>query len=124
MKTKITIVIAILTFCIGCGSGLRYIMKSRAISIITEPTGAQVHLVNPFSSEEIWIGSTPLSNIKVPVITGATGDTTKRQLYAVFANMDSVAVIIKKEGYKTFSTRLGVKEDEVLEHKIELEPLK
>jgi len=114
----------VLLACLGCNSGPEYEWAKRQISIDTVPGGAEVYQDNIFDADKkIWLGTTPLVDSTVAVLTGMTWRGSARDLPGVIASTNSVAVTITKDGYQPYRSRLGVKEDETVKHVIELEPV-
>lgn len=114
----------VLLICIGCDSGLKYKMSDRRISIDTIPSKANVYQADIFdNNKKIWIGTTPLENQTVYVLTGVKGKTSRVNAYSSAAALNMIFVTIEKEGYKPYWKRLAVEESKTLEYKIELEPL-
>jgi hypothetical protein len=99
-------------------------MGDRRISIDTTPSKANVYQADIFNNnQKIWLGTTPLENQTVYVLTGVKGKTSRVNAYSSAAAMNMVLVFIEKEGYKPCWKRLAVEENKTLEYKIELEPL-
>ena len=77
MKSFITVAICAMVLVSGCtmfNSPSKYQIDQRTISIDSEPSGANVYLVNPITDKETLLGTTPLTRQPVPVITGVKGE--------------------------------------------------
>ena len=101
----------------GCQTELKHKFRRREISIETEPSGARVFQVEFATRQKLFLGTTPLFNQTVLVLTDTEGyshDPVTVNLAASEQNM--VRVIIEKDGYKPYESRLYPKENEVVMH--------
>ena len=106
----------------GCQPELKHKFSRRAVSIETEPSGARVSQVEFATRERLFLGTTPILNQTVLVLTNTTGSSHDPvAVNFAAAEQDMVRVIIEKDGYKPYESRLYTKEDEVVVHKITLE---
>ena len=106
----------------GCQPELKHKFSRRAVSIETEPSGARVSQVEFATKQKLFLGTTPILNQTVLVLTDTRGYSHDPVTVNIAASeQDMVRVIIEKDGYKPYESRLYTKENEVVTHKITLE---
>lgn len=121
MKTIIMIIgLSILFIASGCQANLG--MKTRTITIESNPSGAGVYLVSVENNEEIFIGHTPLVNQAVSVPTKIIHQDTP-YLQNIATQLDRARVVVRKRGYRSCTTNLATDQYLMIPHKIELEPI-
>jgi len=97
-----------------------YTIEKRLISIETEPSGANVWQWGPVSQKSIWLGTTPLLEQSVAVLTSVDG-LGLEDMETVIPKLDRVQVKIQKDGFKEYNGNLRTSAEEILVHEITLE---
>jgi|GEM_PF-3224909 len=121
MKSIITIIgLSILFIASGCQTNLG--MKTRTITIESDPPGAGVYIVSVENQQEIFIGNTPLVNQTVSVPTKILHQETA-YLQNIASQLDRVRVVVRKRGYKSCTTNLATDQYVMIPHEIDLEPI-
>ena len=98
--------------------------EDRSITIETEPAQARVSLVAPVTREVKELGTTPLADKPVFVMTSFESDeVSPAELSRLFAERGTVHVVIEKEGYQTYDGYLTTESGKTVTHKITLTPV-
>jgi hypothetical protein len=111
----------------GCSNNQRfsYSFKSdqRHVTITTQPTNASVFQRSFVDNSLISLGKTPLKAVPVTVLTGAKfSKTSPSRLNNTYRHLNSVVVLIEKDGYEPYSGPLRADPNETVEHHITLVP--
>ncbi len=128
MKKLIAVVCVSVLMCAiaGCRTSRKFSFKTTGmrVTILTEPAGAEVYQKLPLpGTSQRFIGSTPLENIVVQVVTSIKGDGMSPATFqSMTRQVGNLVVEIRKDGYKRHSTMLAVDPKKTLEHRIDLEP--
>lgn len=105
----------------GCETSVKVEGEVRSISIETEPGQARVCLVAPVTREVKELGTTPLADKQVFVMTVfEEGDVSPGEKSRLFAERNTAHVIIEKEGYETYEGYLATEPGKTVAHKITL----
>jgi len=93
----------------GCGPSVRVNGRMAPITVETEPPGARVYQVHPFSGERVSLGTTPLVGAQVFVLTKMEArEVTPAEMAGLMADMNAVHLVIEKDGYETWDGRLSM----------------
>ena len=99
-------------------------IRQRHITIITEPEGATVTQLNLPGQASTNLGTTPIEDQPVIVVTEVT--RMKNMPYAKAAELmrrvGNVVVSIKKDGYQPYRGTLKTEAQETVTHRITLHP--
>ena len=94
------------------------------LTVITEPSGADVYAVEPLTSVRTHLGRTPLHDASVLVIHELTFHNMDSAPANVLAShLGGVGILIQKEGYRDYRGILSVPPGTSAEHTITLEPI-
>jgi len=120
-KTVLILCLSAVTLLVGCHSGPEYRFARRKISIDTEPAGARVYQIGPLTGQSLFLGTTPLRQQSVAVLT-YVNKTSQRGVEKITSQMEMARVRIEKEGFKDYESNLWTSEKETVKHLINLEP--
>lgn len=125
MKKSIYLVAGIVIFLTGCSSTPKFKcnMDTRRVTIITEPTGAMVTQINPFHQPSTLLGSTPIRDRSVMIVSKITKmkNMSFHETKKLMEQVDNVVVRIEKDGYETYYGTLRTDPQETVIHTIELQ---
>ena len=108
----------------GCKSDFSYSVDTMQVSLETEPEGARVYQIAPFSSSRVFMGTTPIEGLTVTVLTklefrnlsmAAAGD--------LMTKLGKVEVVIEKAGYESFRGYLSTGKEKPVSHRVILDPV-
>ena len=108
----------------GCKSDFSYSVDTMQVSLETEPEGARVYQIAPFSSSRVFMGTTPFEDLTVTVLTklefrnlsmAAAGD--------LMTKLGKVEVSIEKAGYQSFRGHLSTGKEKPVSHRVILDPV-
>lgn len=119
-------VIALLLW-LGCSNNQRYrynfTSDQRFVTITTEPSNASVFQKSFVDNSMVSLGKTPLKGVPVVVLTGAKfKKASAARVNNTHRQLNSVVVLIEKEGYESYSGPLRTDPNEIIEHHIRLVP--
>ena len=125
MKTLLLVMIAT-TLLGGCSSNPKFSfdIETRCVTILTDPEGAAVTQINPVGAPSSKLGTTPLKDRSVMIVSKITKaknlsyGTTK----ALMEQVGNVVVRIEKDGYETYNGTLKTDPEETIVHSITLQP--
>ena len=110
--------IVLLTALTGCQP--RFSFENRKISIITTPPGAEVYQINSAYRHDTFLGTTPIKNQPVSVLSRVKGRLTSTDKDWFTSQINMINVRIEKEGYKTYRGNLATDPEETIKHTIPL----
>ena len=125
--TLSTLLFAIM-FSAACGCGMnkpsgKFKLTSRRITIHTQPEGAEVTQLRPLGQPSSSLGKTPINDLSVSVMTNFTMKNMPfSQAQELIRHGGNVVVLIKRDGYETYSGTLKTDPNETVVHNIELQP--
>jgi len=125
MRTFASFMFGLFLLGMGCSSAptFKYDFKTQPVTIITEPTGAEVWQTFPLGQPNVRLGVTPLEKVNVIVIeTVSMNQMPASDAANALRYLGNIGVEIRKEGYKPYVSLLAVKKNEKNEHRITLEP--
>ena len=108
----------------GCKSDFSYSVDTVQLSLETEPEGARVYQIAPFSNSRVFMGTTPIEGLTVTVLTklefqnlsmAAAGD--------LMTKLGKVEVVIEKAGYESFRGHLSTGKEKPVSHRVILDPV-
>ena len=106
----------------GCASGPRATMEPRTLSVESSPSGAKVYRVGPVTEERYLVGTTPIQEQRVDVLTSYRGSfISERGLERMAARIGRLHLVVEKPGYAVHETVLSVDSDEPYAYHAELE---
>lgn len=121
MLRPFLIAVPLAMMCGACAHHVAYTYEGRHTSIDTDPPGARVYQLAPGTGERIDLGTTPIRDQPVMVITGANVGPHTQDIPALYAQHEIVRVEISKPGYRTYYGNLTTGPKETITHKIILE---
>ena len=123
MKRCIAAVMCALAL-VGCASKNKqsYKVSGRVITLRTEPAGARVTQIAAPMGDPVKLGTTPLVNQPVMVMTSMKGTFSSPQAGQLMSQMNVAHVRIEKDGYQPYEGNLATDPKRVTEHVIKLEP--
>lgn len=119
-RFKLSSILLVLIFSVGCQSNFG--MKTRTISIESNPQGADVYVVSFENGDEIFIGHTPIFNQEVLVPTKVS-HVSKAHIKNLTAQLDRARVIIRKRGFVSCTKNLATDQYVMIPHVIDLMPI-
>lgn len=126
MRTLSVIVLICAGLIIGCDSStkLEFGLENRRVTIITEPEGASVTQLRPMSLGMTLLGTTPLNEQSVVIVSKIkkVHNLPYHDTVRLLEHVGNVVVTIEKKGYKSYSGILETKPDQTVVHKIILMP--
>ena len=123
--TIITLCFAISLLTFGCNQPKgSFDLAPRKITIITEPEGAEVLQKRPLGQSSTKLGTTPINELTVNVMTNIKYKNMPfNETQELLNHRNNVVVTIKKEGYKQYYGILSTKAGETSVHNIKLQPV-
>ena len=110
----------------GCGMNkpsAKFKLVPRRITIHTQPAGADVTQLRPLGQRSSSLGKTPINDLSVSVMTNFTMKNMPfSKAHELIRHGGNVVVLIKKDGYETYSGTLKTEPNETAVHNIELQP--
>ncbi len=118
----------LMVLALGCNQNPKwnFNIDTRRITIETEPAGANVTQINFQGTPPTNLGTTPLENTPVVVITKLkkAKNLSYSQVEDLMRRVGTVFVRIEKPGYQTYSAPLSTEAGRTVSYKIILEKLK
>jgi len=126
-KLKILTVLFVIALLCGCSSKSKrrfnIDLSQRRVTIRTEPTGARVKQLRFINQSQIDLGTTPLVNLPVMVISKAKfNNLPGNEGQRLLEHANNLVVIIEKDGYEPYRATLSTRPNETIEHSITLTP--
>jgi len=124
-KYRILAVLFVIGFLYGCSTTPKgnFDLSQRHVTIRTEPAAARVTQLRPLGQVPIDLGSTPLVNRPVFVITKIKMKNMPfNDAQKLLEHANNLVVVIKKDGYDPYRATLVTKPNEIVEHSIKLVP--
>ncbi len=111
---------------VGCNTPLiRGDLEQRRVTITTEPPGATVSQIYPLDESETILGTTPLNEINVMIISytdfGKNVPASKANRF--LSHVNNLVVRIEKQGYESCQQILRTERGKTIEHNIVLQSL-
>lgn len=116
------ILLTVLIGLTGCSSRPRFSFELRKISIETVPSGAKVRQVNSVDDGEIFLGTTPIREQPVRVLSGVKGKLSSMSVDWMASQIQMLNVRIDKPGFESYRGNLATDPMKTIEHKIMLVP--
>ena len=111
---------------VGCNTPIiRGGHQQRCVTITTEPPGATVSQIYPLDESETILGTTPLNEINVMIISytdfGKNVPASKANRF--LSHVNNLVVRIEKQGYESCQQVLRTDRDKTIEHNIVLQSM-
>ena len=84
-----------------------YSYEQRFITLTTEPSDAQVTLVQPFGQPSVSLGRTPLDSYPVPVMMRLKSENIRVTAQEYAMHLGNAVVRIEHEGYESYFAPLS-----------------
>lgn len=124
MKTALWMMVILAFSLSGCSSTPKaaFDVDARRVTIITEPEGASVIQINPFSQTPTSLGQTPITDRSVMVVSKITKmkNLPYHETKNLMEQVGNVVVRIEKDGYETYTGTLKTSPTETVVHTIQL----
>ncbi len=105
----------------GCSSGPRFSYENRKVSIITTPSGAKVYQLNSALRNETFLGTTPVIDQPVRILTEVRGELNPSLKDWMVSQVTMLNVKIVKVGYREYEGNLATDSSKTSVHEIALE---
>ena len=126
MKTYLLTTVVAALFISGCSSTPKgsFDLATRRVTIVTKPEGAAVTQINPFHQPSTSLGTTPIEDRSVMVVSKITKmkNMPYHEAKKLFEQVGNVVVLVYKDGYKTYHGTLRTDPQETVIHTIKLQP--
>ncbi len=120
LRVGATTAVALLT---ACSAAPRVTLEPRTVSVFTDPPGAEVYRLGPLSDEKLLLGTSPVVEQTVDVLTRYRGRLISEDAFErMSARVGKVHLVIEKPGYRTHQQVLSLAADESKQYRAELEP--
>ena len=120
-NTALLISLALLIMLCGCSMSPRYSFEKRKVSIITQPNGAKVYQINSVYDHQTFIGTTPIMDQPVSILTEVRGSVTPVVMDLMASQIEMLKVRIEKPGYEDYLGNLATDPEKTITHKIPLD---
>jgi len=106
----------------GCMGSPKFTFENRRVTIITVPSGARVYQVNSIDKNEIFLGTTPIREQPVRVLTEVRGRLSSTAVDWMTSQIQMVNVRIIKPGYTDYEGNLATAPGKTFIHNLSLDP--
>ena len=107
---------------LGCAGRTRARLEPRRITVLSTPSGAEVYRVGPVTDRRFLVGTTPVQDQRVDVLTHYHGMfLTEADVEAMAARVGKVHLVIEKPGYRAHQAVIAMEEDEPKTYSVRLE---
>jgi len=114
-------VLVTLVFTSGC-FGPRFSFEIRKVTIETTPPGAKVYQVNSVDGNETFLGTTPVKEQPIRVLSDVKGRLTSASVDWMTSQIQMLNIRIVKTGYEEHKGNLPSLPGKTTTHKITLTP--
>jgi len=104
----------------GCSMRPKYSFEIRKVSIETQPSGAKVYQLNSAYRNETFLGTTPIRNQPVSVMTKVRGKVNSTVMDWMASQVEMLNVRIEKSGYENYEGNLATEAGKTTPHSIPL----
>ena len=118
----IFILLSVLVVLSGCIGRTKFSFQNRRVTIETTPAGARVYQVNSIDKNEIFLGTTPIREQPVRVLTDVRGKLSSTAVDWMTSQKQMLNVRIEKTGYVSYEGNLATDPVKTTVHKISLDP--
>jgi len=111
---------------VGCNTSIiKGDLEQRCVTITTEPPGAIVTQINPLDESQTTLGTTPLKEINVIILSNTDfgRNVPASEGHRLLSHVNNVVVRIDKQGYESCRQVLRTDRVKTIEHNIVLQPL-
>lgn len=105
----------------GCSIGPRFFFENRKVTIETVPQGARVYQLNSTTREDIFLGTTPIREQPVRILTEVKGKLSSNVVDWMTSQIQMLNIRIEKSGYADYEGNLATDPDKTTVHKITLD---
>lgn len=105
----------------GCSFGPRFSFENRRVTIETVPAGARVYQVNSIDKNEIFLGTTPIREQPVRVLTEVRGKLSSTAVDWMTSQIQMLNVRVEKTGYVSYEGNLATDPGKTISHKLSLD---
>lgn len=119
-NTAIIILLAVTVALSGCYRGPRFFFENRKVSIDTIPSGARVYQVNSTTKSDTFIGTTPIREQPVRVLSEVRGKVSSTVADWMTSQIQMLNVRIEKTGFENYEGNLATDPVKTIQHKIPL----
>ena len=106
----------------GCTSGPKYSFEVRKVSIDTQPSGAKVYQLNLAYRNDTYLGTTPIREQPVRVLTDVKGQLSSTVVDWMTSQIQMLNIRIEKKGYENYEGNLATDPAKTTVHSIPLSP--
>jgi hypothetical protein len=106
----------------GCSFGPRFSFENRRVTIETTPSGARVYQINSIDKNEIFLGTTPIREQPIRVLTEVRGKLSSTAVDWMTSQIQMLNVRIEKTGYESYKGNLATDPVKTTNHKLSLDP--
>lgn len=121
-NTSTLILLAVAITAGGCSFGPRFSFENRRVTIETIPSGAKVYQVNSIDKNEIFLGTTPIREQPVRVLTEVKGKLSSTAVDWMTSQIQMLNIRIEKTGYVSYEGNLATDPVKTTVHKLSLDP--
>lgn len=118
----IFILLSMLVLLSGCIGRTKFSFENRRVTIETTPSGAKVYQVNSIDKNEIFLGTTPIREQPVRVLTEVRGKLSSTAVDWMTSQIQMLNVRIEKTGYVSYEGNLATDPGKTINHKLSLDP--
>jgi hypothetical protein len=105
----------------GCSTGPKFSYENRKVSIITSPPGAKVYQLNSTLRNETFLGTTPIIDQPVRILTEVRGELNPSLKDWMVSQITMLNVKIVKDGYREYEGNLATHPSKTSVHEITLD---
>lgn len=113
------LVLAVLT---GCARSPKYSFEVRKISIDSTPSGVKVYQINSAYRNETFLGTTPIKDQPVSVLTAVRGKVSSIVMDWMVSQVTMLNIRAEKTGYQDYKGNLSTDPLKITAHSIQLDP--
>ncbi|MCF7956679.1 MAG: hypothetical protein K9M75_12825 [Phycisphaerae bacterium] len=121
-NAAIFILLSVLIVLSGCVSGPKFSFQIRRVTIETIPSGAKVYQINSIDKNEIFLGTTPIREQPVRVLTEVRGKLSSTAIDWMTSQIQMLNIRIEKTGYVNYEGNLATDPGKTIVHKLSLDP--
>ncbi|MBW8016475.1 MAG: hypothetical protein FVQ82_09830 [Planctomycetes bacterium] len=122
MKNAAILILLILLITIsGCYTGPKYSFEIRKVTIETQPAGARVYQLNSAYRNETFLGTTPIREQPVSILTYVKGKLSSTVVDWMSSQIQMLNIRIEKSGYESYEGNLATDPEKTTTHSITLD---